>query len=114
MRDVPKDAKAKKYEEFSAGNIEDAITKIIKLLANLATEEEFAHASLVGEGTQELIGQLIQAVDKRTIDSNEEFILNAISCTTNLLFYDLPHRPILNDDIRISIFNSIKLYILAT
>ena len=46
MRDVPKDAKAKKYEEFSAGNIEDAITKIIKLLANLATEEEFAHLSL--------------------------------------------------------------------
>jgi len=56
MRDVPKDAKGKKYEEFSAGNIEDAITKIIKLLANLATEEEFAHVSLVGEGTQELIG----------------------------------------------------------
>lgn len=56
MRDVPKDAKGKKYEEFSAGNIEDAITKIIKLLANLATEEEFAHGSLVGEGTQELIG----------------------------------------------------------
>ena len=90
------------------------ITKIIKLLANLATEEEFAHLSLLGDGTQELIGQLVQAVDKRTIDSNEEFILNAISCTTNLLFYDLPQRPILNDEIRISIFNSIKLYILAT
>jgi hypothetical protein len=29
----------KKYEEFSAGNIEDAITKIVKLLANLSTEE---------------------------------------------------------------------------
>lgn len=34
-----KDAKSKKYEEFSAGNLEDAITKVVKLLANLSTEE---------------------------------------------------------------------------
>jgi hypothetical protein len=39
IHEIPKDAKAKKYEEFSAGNIEDAITKIVKLLANLSTEE---------------------------------------------------------------------------
>jgi hypothetical protein len=42
LREVPKDAKVKKYEEFSAGNIEDAITKLVKLMANLATEEEYA------------------------------------------------------------------------
>jgi len=37
-----KDQKAKKYEEFSIGNIEDAITKMVKLLANLSTEEQYA------------------------------------------------------------------------
>jgi hypothetical protein len=42
VREVAKDAKTKKYEEFSAGNIEDAITKIVKLMANLSTEEGFA------------------------------------------------------------------------
>ena len=42
VREVPKDSKVKKYEEFTAANIEDAITKIVKLLANLSTEEQFA------------------------------------------------------------------------
>ena len=27
-----------------------------------------------------------------TIDKNEEFILNAISCITNILFYDIPQK----------------------
>lgn len=61
-----------------------------------------------------LISTLVQAIDKRTIDKNEEFILNAISCITNILFYDIPQKELLNNDIRTSIFNSIKLYILAT
>jgi hypothetical protein len=56
----------------------------------------------------------VKAIDKRTIDKNEEFILNAISCITNVLFYDVPSKELLNDEIRIAIFNSIKLYILAT
>lgn len=29
-----------KYEEFTSGNLEDAITKVIKLIANLSTEPE--------------------------------------------------------------------------
>ena len=34
--------KNKQYEEFSTGNLEDALTKILKLLANLSTEEKAA------------------------------------------------------------------------
>jgi hypothetical protein len=60
------------------------------------------------------VTSLVQAIDKRTIDNNEEFILNAISCLTNILFYDIPNRELLSNEIRINIFNSIKLYILAT
>lgn len=60
------------------------------------------------------ITTLVKAIDKRTINKNEEFILNAISCITNILFYDIPQQELLNDDIRTAIFNSIKLYILAT
>ena len=63
---------------------------------------------------QDFISHLVQAIDKRTIDKNEEFILNAISCITNILFYDVPSKEILSNDIRKDIFNSIKLYILAT
>jgi hypothetical protein len=46
IKEISKDAKTKKYEEFSAGNIEDAITKIVKLMANLSTEEEYASSML--------------------------------------------------------------------
>ena len=35
-------SKNAKYVEFTTGQIEDAMTKVIKLLANLSTEEEFA------------------------------------------------------------------------
>ena len=66
------------------------------------------------EGLQGFIRSLVKAIDKRTIDINEEFILNAISCITNILFYDIPSAELLNNDIRIAIFHSIKLYILAT
>ena len=54
------------------------------------------------------------AIEKRTLDKHEEFILNSISCITNILFYDVPSREILTNEIRISIFHSIHLYILAT
>lgn len=111
-----KDQKLKKYEEFSAGNIEDAITKMVKLLANLSTEEHFAQRNLLEDkdSVQMFIQTLVKAIDKRTIDMSEEFILNAISCITNILFYDLPQKELLTNDHRTEIFNSIKLYILAT
>lgn len=87
-------------------------------MANLSTEETYAGQKLVRADSvqmvQQFVSTLVKAIDKRTIDNNEEFILNAISCITNVLFYDIPSKELLNDDIRISIFNSIKLYILAT
>jgi len=48
-QEVPKDKKIKKYEEFSSGNLEDAITKVVKLIANLSTEEKYAHKFLLEE-----------------------------------------------------------------
>lgn len=84
------------------------------MLANLSTEEEYALNQFKKNEIQEFILNLVVAIDKRTLDKHEEFILNAISCITNILFYDVPSREILTNDIRISIYNSIKLYILAT
>lgn len=81
-----------KYEEFNHGNLEDAMTKVVKLVANLSTDEEAASRDLVLISEQALLkeffAQLMQAVSVRQIQTSEEFILNAISCTTNILFYD--------------------------
>jgi hypothetical protein len=49
VREIAKDAKTKKYEEFSIANIEDATTKIVKLIANLSTEEIYAQKDLKNE-----------------------------------------------------------------
>ena len=55
-----------------------------------------------------------EAVDRRSILQNEEFILNAISAVTNILYYDTPQTPIFNHEIRRKVFHTFKNYLLAT
>ena len=86
--------------EFTTGHLEDALTKIIKLLANLSTEESVAFAEF--HQTKTLVGKLIEdlckAINKRTLEENEEFILNAVSCITNILYYDTANDPIFTSE----------------
>jgi len=56
----------------------------------------------------------MSAINRRKVAQNEEFILNAISCTTNMLFYDTQATDILNTKIRIEIFKTMKPHLLAT
>lgn len=79
-----------KYQEFTTGQVEDALTKVIKLLANLSTEETVALDAFRGmkDFLSTFIEKLCEAVNRRSIEQNEEFILNAISCVTNILYYD--------------------------
>jgi lysyl-tRNA synthetase class I len=61
--------KQSKYEEFSHGNLEDALTKIIKLLANLSTEETQAARDLVKLSSTTTLtvffGLLMAAINRR-------------------------------------------------
>jgi hypothetical protein len=54
------------------------------------------------------------AVASRSLEKHEEFILNAISCTTNILFYDNPSVSIITDKTRIQLFQTLKQFLLAT
>ena len=38
------------------------------------------------------MGKMIAALRRKKIQKSEEFILNAVSCATNLLFYDSPNE----------------------
>lgn len=60
------------------------------------------------EKVENFINKSVDAIQKRTLEQNEEFILNVISCMTNILFYDTPKQGILSMNTRIKIFNSIK------
>jgi uncharacterized protein YbcI len=66
-KQIKKDAKAKKYEEFTAANIEDAMTKLVKLIANLSTEETSTIVLFKEnkEILQEFVSLLVQSVQKR-------------------------------------------------
>lgn len=67
---------------------------------------------------KELLGKFIElvceAVDRRTIEQNEEFILNAISCVTNILYYDTAQEPLFTEQLRSRVFLSFKDFLLAT
>ena len=44
---VESKGKSSKYEEFTHGGLEDALTKVVKLIANLSTDEEAAERELI-------------------------------------------------------------------
>ena len=54
------------------------------------------------------------AINKRTIDENEEFILNAVSCITNILYYDTAADPLFSPELRALVFNALWKYLLAS
>jgi len=47
---------------------------------------------------------MTRAISRKNLNENEEFLLNAISCATNLLFYDTPSFGLLDNEIRSNIF----------
>ena len=92
------------------------MTKIIKLLANLSIEESVAYDEFhqMQALVNKFIGALCDAVNRRTIEENEEFVLNAVSCITNILYYDTAQKPLLTPELRGSVFNCVKNFLLAT
>jgi hypothetical protein len=60
--------------------------------------------------------KLCEAIQKRNLDDNEEFLLNAVSCITNLLYYDTANMPLLTPEMRATIFSTLnsKQFLLAT
>ena len=88
--------------------MEDAITKVIKLIANLCTDEESAQRDLIEISKANLLEEffmnLMTAVGARQIDKSDEFILNVISCTTNIIFYDNSQINLLSENTRIQLF----------
>ncbi len=78
------------------GSTEDTLVKLIRLVANICTDEQYIHAILGEKQGKELLAQymakMVAAIRRKKIAKSEEFILNAVSCATNLLFYDTPNE----------------------
>lgn len=98
--------------------VEDTLVKLIRLVANLSTDEQFIQ-SITTSGEKEVLNEfltwMISTLQRKKIGKSEEFILNSVSCATNLLFYDTPSKEVMFDEeLRIKIFKAVKLYVLET
>ena len=56
----------------------------------------------------EFVIELAEAVQNGNVEKNEEFILNAVSCITNILYYDTAQSPLLEPEIRTRVFVAVK------
>ena len=54
--------KSSKYEDFNSGNLEDAITKVMKLIANLSTEEKTATRDLQSVRDQQTLSEFFKSM----------------------------------------------------
>lgn len=78
--------------------MEGTLVKVIRLVANLITEETVgallkSHTSQI----QKIVRDLCVTVKSKSLEQSEEFILNSISFLTNLLFYDTPGSPLIEE-----------------
>ena len=95
-------------------NIEESLTKLVRLVANLCTDEPTASPALRAHGNKAaaMVARLAESVSRRKPESAEEFVLNSVSCITNVLFYDIPPSPLLSHPLRLQIYSCIKSLLL--
>lgn len=111
-------ANGAKKDEMAA-NLEDTLVKLIRLIANICTDEQYFQTVMDSCGKeliQEYMTHMISTLERKKIAKSEEFILNAVSCATNLLFYDASSSEthLFNTSVRLRIFNATKMYVLET
>jgi len=66
--------------------VEDVLTKIVRLLANVAISQVVGPTAAA---TSALVEPLLDILGCKKIRQSEELVLNAVGCATNFLFYDV-------------------------
>lgn len=85
--------------DFNRDGTEDAITKVIRLIANLLTEPQSKKLIEINKKKVERFFRAsMQALQVKKLDKSEEFILNIVACFTNFLFYDSGDFTIFSDE----------------
>lgn len=97
---MTKSEKAGKREDSKLGSVEDCLVKLIRLVANLCTEEKIVIGILKGQKSllEDFMSGMIKAIERKSLQTSEEFLLNAISCATNLLFFDTPSNKLFSEE----------------
>jgi len=89
LHEAPEDSTRQK----KIRDIADVLTKVIRVLANLAIDESVGPSI----AKQSSVARVVNVLERRRIDSSEELVLNAVSAVTNLSFYDIEGNIILDN-----------------
>jgi len=94
-----KKAKSSKKGDFNRDASEDALTKVIRLIANLLTEPQCKKLIEINKKRVDLFFRnWIKSLQGKTLDKSEECILNVVAWFTNFLFYDSGEFSIFTDE----------------
>ena len=69
---------------------------------------------------QEFLDKMTSSLERKKLTNQpdsitDEFIINAVSCATNLLFFDSPGtKEVFDNKLRLRIFKAVRLFILET
>ena len=64
------------------------------MIANIATDEMIFPRLIASkrQELQEFLSYLVRSLEMLSLVEHEEYILNSMSCLTNVLFYDTPQQ----------------------
>ena len=70
----------------------ELLTKLIRVIANIATDGKLFPKLIESNlyELQEFLFLLVNSLELVSLEQNEEFVVNSISCLTNVLFFDIP------------------------
>lgn len=75
--------------DFNKESTDDALTKIVRLIANLLTEEKCKKLLEINQKKiDRFFNSCFKSLEKKDLKTSEECILNIVASFTNFLFYD--------------------------
>lgn len=115
-KDLNKKNTENKKGDFNRDNPEDALTKIIRLIANLLTEPQCKKLLEINrKKVERFFRNSLQTLQAKNLGNSEECILNIVAWFTNFLFYDTSEFSIFTEEkseiIRQNCIKRIGLYI---
>lgn len=115
-KDLNKKTTENKKGDFNRDSSEDALTKVIRLIANLLTEPQCKKLLEINrKKVERFFRNSLQALQAKNLGNSEECILNIVACFTNFLFYDTGDFSIFTEEkseiIRQNCIKRIGLYI---
>lgn len=83
----------------------DLLIKITRFATNLLSSKTYP---ITCSFASELMKNLIETLTRYPVSSHEELVLNTVSCTSNLLYYDFPSQKLISEHFQICALSKVS------